>query len=697
MKRKIKPEDVLGALTRGAMYTYGFDVSEGIIEEDIVRKDGHNFTKTLGLTSPCAFDEMIARSFGEYMKCSYTVDSAIKELSVQALLHAYASGKTKVEAQVYYPQEDQYVRLTYLLCRDAVSSHVLAYVICDDITELEKGKNQSLSQDNQSLKKQRDDLTREKSDLTEQNDTLTRQKHDLTEQNDTLTRQKNDLTEERDTLTREKHDLTAERDSLTKEKHDLTEERDSLTREKHDLTEERDTLTREKHDLTEERDTLTKEKHDLTAQRDTLTKEKHDLTEERDTLTREKHSLTEERDTLTREKITLNEALLQARLASVAKTSFLARMSHDIRTPMNGILGLIEINEKHADDMEFTSKNRKKAKVAADYLLSLINDVLQLSKLEEPNVTLAREAFDMRALTREIYTIIKMRAVEYGITLNYDVAPDSFDSPYVWGSPLHVRQIFINILSNAIKYNKKNGSVSCQVTTKKTAENSVEYTVVIADTGIGMSEEFLQHIFEPFTREHEEISSSYEGTGLGMSIVGQLVEKMQGSIAVESKLGEGSVFTVVLPFEIAHEEDVQKDMPAEVTEDISGTKVLLVEDNELNMEIAETFLEDAGVLVTKAYNGRQAVEMFAEKEPGAFDAILMDVMMPVMNGHEAARRIRTMDRPDAKTIPLIAMTANAFAEDIEASQEAGMNEHITKPLNSKKLIAVIAKCTKQKN
>ena len=451
--KKTRPEDVLGALTGGAQYTYEFDVSAGIIEKDIIRKDGFNFTKALGLTSPCTFDEMIRRSFGdEYLNCSYTIDSYMKELSVEALLHAYACGKTKVEAQVYYPHKDQYVRLTYLLSRDRENSHVLAYVICEDITVLEKGKNSLLNQDNRDLKAQRDVLTKEKSDLTEERDALTRERNDLTEERDSLTRQRNDLTEERDTLTRQKNDLTEERDTLTKQKNDLTEERDTLTRQKNDLTEERDTLTREKNNLTEERDALTRERNDLTEERDTLTRQKNDLTEERDTLTRQKNEV--------------DEALLQARLASAAKSSFLARMSHDIRTPMNGILGLIEINEKHADDPAFTAKNRKKAKVAAEYLLSLINDVLQLSKQEEPNVTLVREAFDVRALAEDILTIIRMRAVEYGVSLNYEHCEGSFIRPYVWGSPLHVRQIFINIFSNAIKYNKKGGKIFCKATAR---------------------------------------------------------------------------------------------------------------------------------------------------------------------------------------------------------------------------------------
>ena len=358
---------------------------------------------------------------------------------------------------------------------------------------------------------------------------------------------------------------------------------------------------------------------------------------------------------------------------------------------MNGILGLIEINEKHAEELDFTSRNRKKAKVAANYLLSLINDVLQLSKLEDPEVTLSCEAFNVKELAADILTIIKMRAVENGITLEYDENLGNMRYPYVWGSPLHVRQIFINILSNSIKYNKKNGKIWCSAKCKKCGEDQVAYTIVISDNGIGMSEEFQAHLFEPFSREHTGVNSSYEGTGLGMSIVKQLVEKMDGSITVQSEEGKGSSFTITLPFKIAKQEDINEVQPEMEEYDISGAQVLLVEDNELNMEIAETFLKDAGVIVTKAYNGQQAAYLFEKSSVGKFDVILMDVMMPVMNGYEATRKIRQLDRPDARTVPIIAMTANAFVEDIKESEDAGMNEHMSKPLDIKKVISVIGK------
>ena len=306
-------------------------------------------------------------------------------------------------------------------------------------------------------------------------------------------------------------------------------------------------------------------------------------------------------------------------------------------------------------------------------------------------MTLSCEAFNVRALAEDILTIIKMRARDYGITVEYEQGPEAFAYPYIWGSPLHVRQIFINIFSNSIKYNKKGGKISCKVSVRKSDAGQAVYQIVIADTGIGMSREFLEHLFEPFSREHEEISSSYEGTGLGMSIVNRLVKKMEGSIEVQSEQGKGSTFTVTIPFEIAEESDIRSENRELEQCNLSGVQVLLVEDNELNMEIAETFLKDVGAIVTKAFNGQQAVYTFSKAPDGTFDVILMDVMMPVMDGYEATRRIRSLNKLDAKTIPIIAMTANAFIEDVEESRKAGMNEHISKPLDIGKVKATIAR------
>ena len=363
---------------------------------------------------------------------------------------------------------------------------------------------------------------------------------------------------------------------------------------------------------------------------------------------------------------------------------------------MNGILGLIEINEKHADDIEFTARNRSKAKVAANHLLSLINDVLQLSKLEDSDIEFSETPFDMLSLLDDIFTITEMRAKNNGITIQRKNDASIQESLYLWGSPLHVRQVYINLLGNAIKYNKKNGSIFCTASVEEADQDYILFRMVIKDTGIGMSEEFQQHLFDPFSREHEEMTGKREGTGLGLSIVKQLVEKMDGNIQVESKVDEGSCFKVEIPFRMASEEDVRKTEEVEAVGEITGSRVLLVEDNKLNMDIAEILLTDAGAIVTKAVNGRLAVDIFSANKPDTFDVILMDVMMPVMNGYEATRCIRSLERADAKKIPIIAMTANAFAEDVEKAKQAGMNDHLAKPLDIQKMMTVIAKYMKNR-
>lgn len=391
----------------------------------------------------------------------------------------------------------------------------------------------------------------------------------------------------------------------------------------------------------------------------------------------------------------LKDALEKANRANVAKSDFLSRMSHDIRTPLNGIIGLLDISEANPQDLELASQNRAKARIAANHLLSLINDILNMSKLEVDNIELAHEAFDIRQLAGDILIITQMRAAESGITLKHEDCSNNIAYPYVYGSPLHVRQIFVNILSNAIKYNKPGGNIFMKIESGKKQGNTIEYICTIADTGIGMSPEFTEHLFEPFSQEKVDARSVYHGTGLGMSIVKALVDKMNGTIAVESELGVGSKFTVTLPFEIAEQKELDNEENAEdVTVSIKDIKIMLVEDNELNMEIATELLKEQGAIVTQVVNGVEAVRLFKESPKGTFDVILMDVMMPVMDGLEATRKIRALDRIDAATIPIIALTANAFYEDVKKCIESGMNAHLSKPLEIEKVVEMIVKYTK---
>ena len=378
----------------------------------------------------------------------------------------------------------------------------------------------------------------------------------------------------------------------------------------------------------------------------------------------------------------LREAVFQAQKANAAKSSFLSRMSHDIRTPLNGIIGLIKINETHMDDRELVKTNQGKILSSSNHLLSLINDVLQMSKLEDENIEISHEPIDLGEISREVGTIISGRTAEAGIA--FEIGKQELPVSYVYGSPLHIRQIFLNIYGNCIKYNKPHGKVTTTLKCLGEKNGIVTYRWTISDTGIGMSEEFLKHIFEPFVQEHSDARTVYSGTGLGMSIVKKIIDRMNGTIVVTSKEGEGSTFVITLPFEIAEKpEEIPAEMDGEVN--IAGLHLLLAEDNELNAEIARTLLEDEGAITTIVNDGQQAVDIFSRNKPGTFDAILMDIMMPEMDGLSATKAIRALDREDAGTIPIIAMTANAFDEDEKKCMEAGMNAHLVKPLDIQKM------------
>ena len=372
--------------------------------------------------------------------------------------------------------------------------------------------------------------------------------------------------------------------------------------------------------------------------------------------------------------------------ANKSKSDFLSRMSHDMRTPLNGIIGLLQIAERHFDDKDLLLESHKKMQVAANYLLSLINDVLQMSKIEDGNVPLTKDIIDFSELTKDILVIIEQRAKERGIKMQFN-AKNDIRYPFVYGSPVHLRQIFFNIYGNCIKYNHIGGSIVTTSDYTETDDGVVMYEWTITDTGIGMSKEYKEHIFEPFSQERQYIGSAHHGIGLGMSIVKGLIEKMGGSIEVESEEGVGSTFIIKIPFKIASTPDKVNKQTSELK--IDGLNLLLVEDNELNAEIAETLLSDEGAAVTVAKDGSQAVNIFKEKPEGSFDAILMDIMMPVMDGLTATKKIRTLNHPDAKKIPIIAMTANAFKEDKEKCLAAGMNAHLAKPIeieNVKKVL-----------
>ncbi len=390
----------------------------------------------------------------------------------------------------------------------------------------------------------------------------------------------------------------------------------------------------------------------------------------------------------------LQEAVTLAQTANAAKSNFLARMSHDIRTPLNGIIGLLKIDHIHDYDAETVRKNREKMLISANHLLSLINDVLQMSKLESDDVILTNEPILLSQLMSDMATIAEIRATEAHIHWNWQEKADRLLSIPVYTSPVHLRQIFLNIYENCIKYNHANGHISTHIACLKQDTAHVTYRWTISDTGIGMSEDFQKHIFEPFAQEHTDARTVYHGTGLGMAIVKRIIDKMGGTIEVQSVQGVGSTFIITIPFVIAPEIQQLETKPAmkqAALSNLQGIKVLLVEDNELNAEIAEALLEEEGAKVTTVSDGLQAVENFKKHPAGTYDVILMDLMMPVMDGYTATKTIRNLERDDAKTIPILAMTANAFKEDEQKCLAAGMNAHLTKPLEMEKIIAAIQK------
>ena len=385
---------------------------------------------------------------------------------------------------------------------------------------------------------------------------------------------------------------------------------------------------------------------------------------------------------------TMQKAIAAADAANRAKEAFLHNMSHDIRTPLNGIIGLMKINKEHSDDIALVQNNRKKMEIAAKHLLSLVNDVLQLSKLENGSEKMGSETVSLYDISAEISAILKESADEKGIQWKFS-GDTALEHPYVKTSPLHLRQIFLNIYGNAIKFTPTGGMISTYQKCLSVKEGIATYKWVISDTGIGMSQEFLAHIFEPFAQENGGARSQYNGTGLGMAIVKKLIEQMGGTISVTSVEGKGTTFTILLPFTIAEKPAENIAMAEEAC--LKGFHLLVAEDNELNAEIAEVLFHDDGAQVTLARDGKQAVEIFAGNPPGTFDVILMDVMMPIMDGLMATKTIRVMERLDAKTIPIIAMTANAFEEDEKKCFAVGMNGYLTKPLNMQRIRVEIGK------
>lgn len=386
----------------------------------------------------------------------------------------------------------------------------------------------------------------------------------------------------------------------------------------------------------------------------------------------------------------LRKAIASKEKAAAAKSQFLANMSHDIRTPINGIMGMLEIIRKTKGNQDREEECLDKIEVSSKLLLSLVNDVLDMAKLDTDAVVLSHEPFNLDRICNETVEAVSFQAEEAGLEVTGE--HDDYTGINILGSPLHLKKILINLFSNSVKYNKPNGKIHMSMKTLEQTEDTITCEFKIRDTGVGMSQEFVEKkLFQPFVQADTSSRSNYTGTGLGMSIVKQLIDKMGGTISVESELGEGSCFTVVIPFEIDHETSLKQSEEVE-NADISGLNIMVAEDNELNMEIIEFLLTEQGAQVEKVQNGQEALDKFEGSEAGTYDVILMDLMMPVMDGISAAKAIRASKHAEAETIPIIAMTANAFYEDERKCLDAGMNAHLAKPLDMKMVVSTIAEC-----
>lgn len=387
----------------------------------------------------------------------------------------------------------------------------------------------------------------------------------------------------------------------------------------------------------------------------------------------------------------LNKRLRKEHAVSANETKgrFLSSISHDIRTPLNGIQGMLRIADAFPDNMKKQKECRDKIWIASNYLVSLVNNVLNMNRLENSTIELSEKPFNLVDLLMEITAMTNIQIDAQGLHSVVDWKPGYIKHRYLIGSEEGISRILLNLNSNAIKYNKKGGTVYCRCKELRCDGETAWFEFVTEDTGIGMEEEFLRHAFEPYTQEQHISLNSINGVGLGLTIVKETVALMGGTIQVESKINEGTRYTIVLPFKVDHHPKIDDDPKEHLS--LKGKKALLAEDNNLNMEIARFQLEQKEIEVFTASNGKEAVEMFEASQPGFYDIILMDIMMPVMDGLEATRHIRSMNRRDAMTIPIVAMSANAFQEDVEKSLAAGLNEHLTKPLDEKKLTETMKK------
>ncbi len=656
------------ALVRDALFTVNVDFTDGYITEDIVDEAGNSLLKPLGCTVPAPYTETTERFFDTYL-FEPIGDAATKGILKQEdIRRTFLSGSSLEILEYHIRTLDKYVRFIPLLYKHPETEHIMGVCVAKDISE-QYLKERKLKEEQEAFLKA---MSRSYIAIYHFN-LIESVCHKLHGEDFTDYIPKNTTVGEAISLFEEK-ELTPEEVGANCDFWNCAtitermEDTNSLAREVY--TRNNGWIRMNLIAYQRDGDGVVTEVLWLFRIVDKQKKKELEMTR------------------------ALEVAYEQAQLANAAKTDFLSRMSHDIRTPMNGIVGMTKLATEHIHEPERLANYLEKIRISSDHLLTLINDILELSRIESGKVTLTRELIDLRSLSRTCISVIDSNTVGRNLEIEQYYQP--MESPFVYSDALRMRQVVLNIISNAVKYTPDGGSISIRFENEISADGKyMDAKMTVADTGIGMSKEFLKHIYEPFAQEDEHSArTQFVGTGLGMAISKEIIDLMGGNIQIESEKGKGTTVTVIFPVEVAgHLEVPEVREEAFSVEEVSlqGVSCLIVEDNELNREVASELLSERGLEVTMAVDGRDAVEKFKASQPGEFDFILMDIMMPVMNGIEATKAIRALERPDAGIVPIIAMTANAFAEDVAKSIEAGMNAHLSKPIDINKVMVTIRK------
>ncbi len=675
------------AVTANSIFYYDFDVTDGKLYHDVSYSDGTTFGRAFDIEFPIHYDDLV-KVWKERKKPELLTPDDHNQNTTKELIRHFEKGDTHISSEYYIPESGRYYRRLTLLSRDDLTGHIMAIVVANDITDVireNSRKRNELAMINRSLKKQIEitksfsslyfaswEINVETGSMTEIS--VPDWAHTITEKSGGDYRAACRILVEEFTSEEYKKSVEAFLDIDTLQKR--MAHREFLMCEYVGIGDRWRSATI----IPSQVDGEGKVRNVIYAVRSVDAEKKKELNAKK----------------------ALREAYDFANRANAAKTDFLASMSHDIRTPMNAIIGMTAIAEAHLDDIERVRDCLSKITVSSNHLLGLINEVLDMNKIESGNLELVMEEICLPELVDNLVTISRPQVEKKHHTLT--VSMNGVEHENAIGDSMRIQQVFMNLLSNAIKYTPDGGQIRLTVSEKTTNNNRVGcYEFIIEDNGIGMSEEFLASIYEPFTRARDSQVEKIQGTGLGMSITRNIVRMMNGDIKVESKLGEGSRFTVTIYLRLQKNSDRAKMSAEEETEpfgnhindfakkDFAGKRALLVEDNELNAEIAIEILGMTGIEIEHAENGERAVERVRQAEDGYYDIIFMDVQMPVMNGYEATRAIRALPGDYAKTVPIVAMTANAFAEDVLASKSAGMNEHVSKPLVLKQLFTTLNK------